>query len=81
MPTPQSQRLELLYVLRKARELHCTISVDEIEQSMTSVGMLNGNKRHLQWLVPLVSRLGRLARHDGEIADACAGVLEAAVVV
>lgn len=94
MPTPQSQRLELLYVLRKAREMHCTIGVEyevvDIEttanagapdlQQMRVVGNVNREKRHLEWLVPLVSRLGRLARHDRDIADACAGVMEAAMM-
>jgi len=93
MPTPQSQRLELLYVLRKAREMYCTIGVDwevvDIEttanvgatdRQMRIVGNVNQEKRHLEWLVPLVSRLGRLARHDRDIADACAGVMEAAMM-
>jgi len=93
MPTPQSQRLELLYVLRKAREMHCTIGVDyevvdlgtnanpgTADRQMRVVGNVNQEKRHLEWLVPLVSRLGRLARHDRDIADACAGVMEAAMM-
>jgi len=40
---------------------------------------LDPEKRHLEWLVPLVSRVGRLARHDKEIADACMAVMDAAV--
>jgi len=40
---------------------------------------LDPEKRHLEWLVPLVSQVGRLARHDKEIADACIAVMDAAV--
>jgi len=106
MPTPASQRLELLCVLRKARDLHCMDGVGEdeeinmvenvgAEESMKSgeEGVLGSadahmgklerrldpEKRHLEWLVPLVSQVGRLARHDKEISDACMAVMDAAV--
>jgi len=115
MPTPASQRLELLCVLRKARELRCTCDIggdvgldgtdvagegelveeDQKEMDVRAGGRegINGGdvqmrklerrldpeKRHLEWLVPLVSRVGRLARHDKEIADACMAVMDAAI--
>jgi len=97
MPTPASQRLELLCVLRKSRELQCASGVggeeervgEREEGSEGSVSddplmrklkrRLDPEKRHLEWLVPLVSRVGRLARHDKEIADACMAVMDAAV--
>ena len=100
MPTPASQRLELLCVLRKSRELQCASGVGGEEErvgegevkkqgSEGSVSddplmrklkrRLDPEKRHLEWLVPLVSRVGRLARHDKEIADACMAVMDAAV--
>lgn len=93
MPTPQSQRLELLYALRKAKELRCTIDMgfpstkirgrldaDTIEEGKRATGSINSDKQHLEWLAPLASKLGRLARHDREIADACAGVMEVALL-
>ena len=102
MPTPASQRLELLCVLRKARELRCLDGLGEDENDGVGVGVsmkegeegaldsinahtmklerrLDLGKRHLEWLVLMVSQVGRLARHDKEIADACMGVMDAAV--
>jgi hypothetical protein len=97
MPTPQSQRLELLYMLRLAEKLECTVEVDVSDSKprvsdATAQYETNGpvrsrpkglvqripHKRHLEWLLPLVSKVARLARHDREIADACAAVVDTA---
>lgn len=73
MPQPQSQREELLWLLKELRELEC--EPDAIPESSAGGGGEDGEMRHLQRLYPLVVRAVGVAGvvGDGEVV----GELEA----
>ena len=89
MPTPTSQRLELLYILKQVRELRCPAEAfEQLEREIadldeedmgeegsaargmpkTGFRVLDPRRRHLEMIVPLVSRAIVCAgRDDGEM--------------
>ena len=81
MPTPQSQRVELLYLLSRIAKLQCIVDENickEIAVLPEAAKLENQTKQHLRWLLPLVTHASRWARTDEEIADALQRVVEAA---
>lgn len=84
MPTPTSQRLELLYILRKVQSLNCAVGQDVTveggagDDGIRRLPVLDPQRRHLEWLVPLVNKAIGLARRDTEVAGELERVLELA---
>ncbi|TID21580.1 hypothetical protein E6O75_ATG04975 [Venturia nashicola] len=75
MPQPQSEREELLFVLRRMTELFT-----EPKAIPEAEGVKSNGKRHLMRLYPLVVKVldvaGRTARPDEDIIDAAKGLLD-----
>jgi hypothetical protein len=75
MPQPQSERQELLFVLRRMTEL-----VTEPKAIPEAEGVKSDGKRHLMRLYPLVVKVlevaGRTARPDEELIGAMRGLLD-----
>lgn len=84
MPTPQSQRLELLHVLKKIAELTYDAAAFPVEDEVggdarVAVTVRDGRRRHLEWLAPLVSRALGEAGRDVEVGDALKKVMDVVV--
>ncbi|KAI9884383.1 MAG: hypothetical protein M1823_003837 [Watsoniomyces obsoletus] len=64
MPQPQSQRRELLYILRQLMALEC-----EPRAIPDAPGVVSPSKKHLHRVFPLLSKAIRAARRDQELLE------------
>ena len=71
MPQPQSQRKELLYILRKLVELD-----SEPKAIPDAPGVVSDNKKHLHRVYGLVTRALPVAKRDREVQGALVRVIE-----
>jgi len=88
MPTPQSQRLELLHILGKIKTLRCDPSRLASQgnggsQTVNSghIKISDSSRRHLEWLAPLVNRALGEAGRDVEVRDALRSVMDIVIGV
>lgn len=85
MPTPQSQRLELLHMLQKLRTLTCDAGAfpeEDDGQGMVppaAIRIKDQSRRHLEWLMPLVNRALGEAGRDEEVMEALKGVMDVVI--
>ncbi|KAF2463144.1 uncharacterized protein BDR25DRAFT_273470 [Lindgomyces ingoldianus] len=70
-PMPESQRRELLFVLRELRDLK-----SEPAAIPDALGVKSKHKKHLHRLYPLLVRVGMVARADKEIFEAVGALVE-----
>ncbi len=71
MPQPQSQRRELLYILRQLMSLEC-----EPRAIPDAPGVVSPSKKHLHRIFPLLSKAIRAAGRDQELMDELCRVTE-----
>jgi hypothetical protein len=71
MPVPETQRCELLFVLKHLIELR-----SEPQAIPDTPGMRSKHKKHLHRLYPLLNKASRVARHDAEIFELIVRLLE-----
>ncbi|KAI9728720.1 MAG: hypothetical protein M1828_002826 [Chrysothrix sp. TS-e1954] len=82
MPMMTSQRLELLYILKRLRELRCDLRGEQIighssdqTAAMPAIKVHSTEQEHLAWLMPLlVQALGRKS-HDPDLSEAFRALL------
>ncbi|KAF2019106.1 hypothetical protein BU24DRAFT_489136 [Aaosphaeria arxii CBS 175.79] len=71
MPQPESQRKELLFVLKKLATLDC-----EPQSIPDAPGATSKHKKHLHRLYPLLVKASSVARNDGEVFRALTNLTE-----
>ena len=86
MPTPMSQRLELLFVLKSLTELKCDpkavqgSTTSEEEGQIKELRISDPSKKHLEWLAPLVYKALGEASRDEELSKALRNILDACIM-
>lgn len=86
MPTPMSQRLELLFVLKSLTELQCDtgaavgLVTSEEDERVKGLRISDPSKKHLEWLAPLLYRALAQASRDEELSKALRSVLDACIM-
>jgi hypothetical protein len=64
MPTPESQRRELLFVLEELHKLQC-----EPQAIPDALGVKSKHRKHIHRLYPLIIKATKVARHDDEVFE------------